>query len=305
MTLSFDAWKAAKVLPATVEVPTIVHDVVESPELFATLSGPTDGIRNIAIAPDGKTFATSGRGGDVKLWDTESRKERGSLRSDLGNPFNVGFTPDGRILAVSYISPEREKAGGVGLWDMASAKQIGTLRNRPLANVTQLVIAPDGKTLVASESWRDGEERKSEVAVWDIGARKLRGVLAVEHSPLALSADGTLSARTFIIKENRVSGSEIKRWDVTTLKEIPTLKPPNGNVLLMARASPDGKTLATSTPEGAIYLWDLAAAKIRQTIRPEVKRLAHSLAFAPDSKTLAAALSGRQGQENEPGAIAL
>lgn|GEM_PF-5515065 len=291
------------------EVPTIVHEIVDSPQLKATLRGHKEGVYNLAMAPDGRTLATACiQGGEIKLWDIAEQKERATWKCDPGNIYSMAFAPDGATLAVAYYSDNRQAVvAGVGLWDVASGRQGSVLRHTPARGFSRLAFAPDGKTIVALESRLEGKEHKIELTLWDLVSGKMRSTLPVQHcNALAVSADGTLCAAVFAIKENSLTGVEVKRWDVTTGKELPPLvNTVSQNRINYMAISPDGKTLAGADDMGTIVIWDMDTAKVRATMRPEEKRQTGSLAFAADNKTLAAALGDRIGHHNDPGLIAL
>jgi WD40 repeat protein len=292
-----------------VEVPTVVHEIVDSPQLKATLRGHTEGVYNLAIAPDGRTLATACmKGGEIKLWDIAEQKERATWKCDAGNIYSMAFAPDGATLAVAYYSDNRQAvAGGIGLWDVANGQQGTVLRHTPPRGVRRLAFAPDGKTIVAAEDRLEDKKYKTELTLWDLASRKVRTTLPVQHcNSLAISANGTLCDADFAIKENRLTGVEVKRWDVTTGKELPPLvNTVSQNSINYVAISPDGKMLAGVDPVGTIVVWDMGMAKLRATLRSEVKREVCSLAFAADNKTLAAALGDRNGHSNDPGLIAL
>src|SRR5438094_740748 len=145
VALSFDAWKPGAVQPATVEVSVHVIEAAESAQLRATLEGHEDFVWQVAWAPDGKTLATlSSVKGEVKLWDVAERKERATLRSDLGASYNLAFTPDGKSLVVSHHQNDAKAGptGGIALWDVATGRRTGLLQHTPPHGVLRLVLAP-------------------------------------------------------------------------------------------------------------------------------------------------------------------
>ncbi len=313
MALSFDAWKPGAVQPTTVAVPVHVIEAVELAQLKATLKGHEEGVRQVAWAPDGKTLATlSSAKGEVKLWDVAERKERATLRSDLGDSYSLAFTPDGKTLVVGHHKPDAKTGptGGIALWDVATGQRKGLLQQTPPRGVTRLALASDGKTIAAVESWREDAkgDYKGCVTLWDVASGKARASLTGETAgALAFSPDGNVLAWSLnIIKDNRLVGAEVRRRDLMTGQDLPALPNPPGKGSLNSLAfSPDGRALAGADYAGNITLWDTAAAKVRTTLKQEDRRLIMSLAFAPDGKTLAVAVGDRPSRDREPGLIVL
>ncbi len=66
----------------------------------AMLQGNGAGITDLVIAPNGKTFATSGSDGQVILWKMDPVEKIGAVRGSLGNANQIAFTPDGKAVYV-------------------------------------------------------------------------------------------------------------------------------------------------------------------------------------------------------------
>jgi hypothetical protein len=56
-------------------------------------------VRSVAFSPDGKTLASGGEDGTVKLWDAVGGNETASLTGHKGRVRSVAFSPDGKTLA--------------------------------------------------------------------------------------------------------------------------------------------------------------------------------------------------------------
>jgi WD40 repeat protein len=313
VALSFDAWKPGAVQPATVDVPVHVIEATDSPQLRAILKGHENFVWQVAWAPDGKTLATlSTTGSELKLWDVAERKERATLRSGLGDSYGLAFTPDGRTLVVGHYRNDAKAgpSGGISLFDAATGQRKGLLQHTPPRGVVRLALSPDGKTIAAAESWREGEKGayNGGVTLWDVTSGKAGATLGDERTgALAFSADGKILAwSAYGIKDGRIAEARVCRRDLTNEQELPAL--PNTatkNPLQCLVFSPDGRTLAGSDYEGTIVLWDTASGQVRTTLKAEDRRRVSSLAFAPDGKTLAAAVGDRPGHDHEPGLIIL
>ncbi len=315
VSLSFDAWAPGATEPATVVVPVHLIEAVESPQLKATLKGQDAVVGQVAWSPDGKTLAALSYSAGVKLWDVTERKERATLRCDLGESYHLEFAPDGNKLYVSHVKydPKIGRTGGISIWDTASSQRIGLLQNSAPRGVTQFVLSPDGSTILAREIWTEGEGVKSINKIglthWEIATGKPRATKFDDQNGngLTLSPDGkVLAMATYTIKGNQIDRVEIRRHDLTTQKDLPALtnpaskNPPSGLAF-----SPDGRTLAATDYLGEIYLWSTESGKLRATIKSENSRRISALAFSPDGKTLAAGIGDAPGRDHEPGLIIL
>jgi WD40 repeat protein len=124
--------------------------VATGAELGSLAVASTDATAAV-FSPDGKTLYLGGRDEkDVKLWDTTSRKVRGTLPHRSVSA--VALTPDGRFLATA--------AGEIRVWDVAAGGDpVATMRGHT-GLIQAVALTPDGKTAVTGSA--DGL-----IKVWD------------------------------------------------------------------------------------------------------------------------------------------
>jgi WD40 repeat protein len=153
----------------------------------ASLKGHAGPVFSVAFSPDGAlvasgcgTFASNGQagGGEVKLWDVATGKEKLTLKGRMAVVWSVAFSPDGKTLASGDVY------GNVLLWDVQSGRQTLTLqapkrRSEDLNSAYSVAFSPDGKTLVAAtvqgiKLWEVkggkplGTHKGPEASVWSV-----------------------------------------------------------------------------------------------------------------------------------------
>jgi WD40 repeat protein len=139
---------------------------------------------SIAFSPDGKQIVYSSRvdsrGGLIRIWDLESRKEVRTIEGHKGRVTSVAFSPDGKqIVSTSWDLTVR-------IWDSETGEEIRALesQNREILDAS---FSPDGKLIVTAG--KDGI-----VSVFDVSTGKelqsLEGYTG-KMDNVSFSPDGT------------------------------------------------------------------------------------------------------------------
>ncbi len=241
-------------------------------------------VRAVAFAPDGKTLATGGYDGAVRLWDLQTGRESAALRDDPHSSWvrALAFSPDGKTLAVAVnYAPPR-----LVFWDVPTKRARHIVER---TSVTSLAFSPDGTTLATGAI-------DAPLKLWDATTGRERFTLPHQRhlgvlKGLAFSPDGKLLAAAFAngYPSSEKPNGEIDIWDLCARRTRFVLE--NRAGIYAVAFSPDGRMLATGGRfDNQVTLWEVATGQRRTFLRPPEGVRLHciTLAFAPDGKTLAA-----------------
>ena len=266
-------------------------------------------ILSLALSPDGTRLVGSAISGELRMWDTATRRPLLTFDGHQDFAGALCFSPDGRFLV---------SGGGDGVacvWDAETGRRLHTFPAQDNA-ILSVVYAPDGKFIVGTSSNRltfwnpiSGETLFSQnfeggfvnslavnqdskilafcnhniVYLWDIPETLATGEGQLLHEfhdhkalvrRLAFSPDGHWLAG---------SGDGIHVWEVGTGQHLHSFIIPNSLVYGLA-FHPQNNLLAGGS-QNTIYLWNIETGELLRAFAAH-KEMIISLVFSPDGQIL-------------------
>ena len=283
---------AARETVAVWDVSGILDGSAPDGVLLYRLDGLSTAVSGLAFSPDGAILMTSRpRSWSVAedtttlaRWDAATGQPlplEGDLSAAPPGLQNLGFSPDGRLLAGSDL-------GTVYVWDAAAGKLLQTVDNRN--SVSTLAFSADGRWLAS------GSPDKA-ARVWDAASGELRMTLTAHTGEVVRVAfDPTSPAKVGkALLATATARDGVQLWDVETGQRIAAGRPVGHTSAVTAMAySPSGELLATASEDETVWFWDPDRGQPRGML--DAHGLAvdgawcaciWSLAFSPDGKTVA------------------
>jgi WD40 repeat protein len=258
---------------------------------------PADGFNTpptLVVGGDGKTLLTMSNGEQtVRVWDTDTLKQRCVLERPAGSMGCVAISPDGKLLATggteppppprvtvvgAVVSTEQDPPPDppVRIWDAATGKELRKLKG-PRYSIHFIAFSADGKTVYT----HDGTFT---FLALDATSGQEVCRLDLKNHPGGMRAL-TVDGRTALIHRNENANVLV---DTKTGKDLPSSERFRTTTIAGGTFSSDGKTLASvDGTRFTLCLFDVRSGEARSLL-PVPTPAVTSTAFSPDGRFLAA-----------------
>ena len=153
------------------------------------LTGPGM-VLSIAYSSDGTTLASGYRNGEIRLWDTHTRKLKQSLKKQTKPVYSLTYSPDSTTLASGYTTDRYDRdrvfeTVNIHIWN-ANTGEVKHSINGDMEQVMALAYSSDGTILASGTAG-------GIIKLWDVETGQLKRTHS-KHThaiySLAYSLDG-------------------------------------------------------------------------------------------------------------------
>ncbi len=213
---------------------------IASGKVVKTLSGHTNLVNSLAIAPVVNLLVSGSFDNTVNIWQISTGKLQQTLKGHTDKIWGVAISPDGKQI----VSASRDKS--LKIWDVKTGELLRTLTGS-LEGVTCVLVTPDGKRVISGSS-------DKVIRVWDLASGKQIFTLSGHEdaiASLAITNDGN-----YLFSGSKDSPSSIRLWNLKTKSLIWNLIG-HPDLVTSLVITPDQLKLVSSSQDKNVAIWEI------------------------------------------------
>ena len=236
----------------------------DAPKPVKTIDAHDGWLRALAVSRDGKTLASCGNDGLIKLWSLPDCQPIRTLAGQVMHVYNVAFAHDGSLASCDL-------KGGVKVWDPAKGAVIREMDGAVLhkydptfradiGGARGMAYSADGKLLacagITEVTNAFAGVGKPLVVVFDTATGQKKHALKPKEAFQGTAWGVHFHPAGFVIGVGGGNGGAIWFWNIDKGENVFTLKLPNNARDLDIH--PDGQRLAVPFFDGVARLYDMS-----------------------------------------------
>jgi len=218
-----------------------------APTFLRFLHGHRGAVNSVLFSRDGNQLYTGSDDQTVKVWDVSSRESTNILRHS-GYTADVGFSPDGKLLAVADYH-----ARTAVLWQLPNQRWFGTVGAHS-GTCTAVKFSADGKLLATVGS-------DENVQIWGISPIK-----KIFDFPTAARTGSVVDAASLAFHPLKpllaVGCADLRFWDLRNGARVNLLSDAPAKDVRSVVFSPNGKWIALGMQNGQVFIWDFVTGRL-------------------------------------------